>query len=73
MRAGLTDSGILIIGALGKGHAGYANNANNTSEDGDTVAKEINSRSATPCNVLDLAGFPPTNLTSLNNSSISSS
>ena len=71
MRAGLTDSGILIVGAFGKGHTAYV--ANNTSEEVDAVAREINSRSATPCNVLDLAVFPPANLTSLNNSSISSS
>lgn len=61
MRAAMTDSGKLIIGALGKGHSGYNNNKTDA---GENVAKDVNSKAnpgSKPCSVLDLANFPPTN------------
>ena len=61
MRAGLTGSNTLVIGALGKGHTAF----NSKSEIGDAVAKDIKSTCSKEndlqsCNVLDLASFPPT-------------
>lgn len=56
VRGGLTDVGKLMIGAMAKGHF------QGTKKDaGETVALDINDKS-TPCNVLDLASFPPTNV-----------
>ena len=62
LRAGLTNSYKLVIGALGKGHSQYSSK----SEVGDAVANEIQSTCSREsldiqsCNVLDLASFPPT-------------
>ena len=53
LRAGLTDDGKLIIGALGK-HTDAAQKAAFTKD----VVEEIAAK-ATPCNVLALASFPP--------------
>ena len=53
LRAGLTDDGKLIVGALGK-----MTDASKKTAATKSVAEEIASKS-TPCNVLDLARFPP--------------
>ena len=55
LRAGVTTEGKLVIGALGKGHGtGLTKQAA-----GESVANDINSRATSPCNILDLAQFPP--------------
>ncbi|KAK2176487.1 hypothetical protein NP493_659g00017 [Ridgeia piscesae] len=53
LRAGLTEEGRLIVGALGKGHIGFSKKTG-----GDHVANGI-AEGADLCNVLDLATFPP--------------
>ncbi|KAI0233467.1 hypothetical protein LSAT2_016277 [Lamellibrachia satsuma] len=53
LRAGLTEEGRLIVGALGKGHVGFTKKTG-----GEHVANGI-SDAADLCNVLDLATFPP--------------
>ena len=53
LRGGLTEEGKLIVGALGKGHVGFTKKTA-----GEHVANGI-SVGADPCNVLDLATFPP--------------
>lgn len=53
LRAGLTDDGKLVIGALGK-NTDAANKAAFTKAVVDEIAAK-----ATPCNVLALASFPP--------------
>ena len=62
LRAGLTKSGKLVVGALGKGNTSFASK----SEVGEAVANDIKSVCSKEsvdiqsCNVLDLASFPPT-------------
>ena len=55
MRAGLMDSGRLLIGAMAKG---YFNGSKK--EAGEKMAQDLMTKSALACNVLDLASFPPT-------------
>ena len=54
IRGGLMDTGRLVVGALGKGY-----DPATKAEAGKEVAAEVQSQ-GTPCNVLDLSGFPPT-------------
>lgn len=60
LRAGLTEDGMLIVGALGKHH-----NLSTKDSAKQEVSKEINS-TASPCNVLDLASFPPSHVVNNN-------
>lgn len=53
IRAGLTEDGKLIVGALGKDHDMVKKGRH-----GQELWDELSS-DATPCNVLDLASFPP--------------
>jgi hypothetical protein len=69
LKAGLTDSGKLIIGALGKGHKSYSKN----SDSNEKINNTINPQTGEPCNVLDLANFPPVNLTMTTSTSTTSS
>ena len=58
LRGGLGDDGKLIVGALCKGHPLF--NKKDTSEAAKNVVEHINDKNSTiPCNVLDLATFPP--------------
>lgn len=59
LRGGLTENGKLIVGALCKGHPLF--NKKDFQEAAANVEKHINDKNCTvPCNVLDLASFPPT-------------
>lgn len=54
LRGGLLEDGKLLVGALGKGH-----DLATKKLAGKALAEELASKSS-PCNVLDLATFPPT-------------
>lgn len=58
LRGGLSEDGKLIVGALCKGHPLF--NKKDAAETTENVEKHINDKNKTiPCNVLDLASFPP--------------
>ena len=58
LRGGLSEDGKLIVGALCKGHPLF--NKKDSGETTENVEKHINDKNKTiPCNVLDLASFPP--------------
>ena len=77
LRAALTSSGKLVVGALGKGHVAFTSKR----EAGDAVSQNIkttcsevsSSNDLLSCNVLDLASFPPTAAPPLDTSAMSTS